>query len=310
MSAEIVVIGGGGFIGSALCRRLVERGESVQVVCRRGDPGALPPGASLHRAGADDAARILPLLRRSRVVFYLACDTTPGSSANDPGAELNANIAPFVRFLQLIQDRKDLALVYFSSGGAIYGNPSPVPVRETASLAPLSYHGAAKAAIEALLHAHSHRMGAPVVVLRPSNVYGPGQSPREGFGLISTLLHRVRQGESVEIWGDGENVRDYLYIDDCIDACERVLNRLPVISGFHLYNLGSGVGHSTNQVCALVERVTGLSVVRRCCDRRVIDVCNIVLDSSAFDEAFGRSPPVALEEGIRRTWHWLREGGV
>lgn len=304
-AGEILIIGGNGFIGSALCRRLAGRGEIVHLLSRGLPEGPLPAGVRCYQAGLDNRARIAPLLAQCSMVFYLASDTTPGQSAHAPAAEMNANLIPFAGFLELMQEHSATPLIYFSSGGTVYGNPAGCPVIETQPTAPLSYHGAGKVAMEAFLHAFSHQTKTPVVVLRPSNVYGPGQRPRQGFGLISTLLYKVRRGEVLEIWGDGENIRDYLYIDDCIDACECLLEQRERIAGFGLYNLGSGQGHSTNQVCDRVEGVTGLPVARRYSESRSIDVRTVVLDCGRFQKDFGWSPRVSLPEGIGRTWSGL-----
>ena len=145
-------------------------------------------------------------------------------------------------------------LLYVSSGGTLYGNPSVIPVPEDQPLWPVSYHGVGKVAVEAFLRVYGGNHGGRVCVLRPSNVYGPGQILREGFGVIRTMLEHAYHGEPMTFWGDGEAIRDFLYVDDFVEACCRTIDsRAPL----GVYNVGAGVGHSLNSLRAIMERVTG-----------------------------------------------------
>jgi UDP-glucose 4-epimerase len=234
---------------------------------------------------------------------HLASSTTPGVSAREP--ELEApNLALTLQLLQLLQAYPSMHLIFFSSGGAVYGNPAQLPVPEDALLAPLSYHGAAKVAQEMLCQverAHGRR----VSILRPSNAYGPGQGLRAGFGLVRTLLEHARSGSEMEIWGEGTHLRDYIYIDDVVEVTCRLIDD-PGRSG--TYNLGSGVGHSILEVCSLVETVCGRKIRTVLRPARGADVREVVLDCRRLREAIGR-PTVTtdLVTGIRKTWAWLQQ---
>ncbi len=276
----ILLLGGSGFIGNALANRL--KGEAVHI---------------LGRHGAERLEEVLP---RCGTVVHLASATTPGSSARHPDLELG-NLALTLRLLELMQSQPETHLIFFSSGGTVYGNPERLPVAENAAIAPLSNHGAGKAAQEAFCQAFRAR-GHAVTILRPSNAYGPGQTMRGGFGLVRTLLEHARAGTVMEIWGDGENMRDFIYIDDVVEACMRFIG-LPQDSG--TYNLGSGVGHSINQVRHIVERVTGIELKISHRPARGIDVRAVVLDISRLEARLSWKPEINLEEGIGLTWEWL-----
>jgi UDP-glucose 4-epimerase len=275
----VLLLGGTGFIGQALATRLRQRGTEVQVVSRKEVP-------RLHE--------LLPLCS---TVIHLASATTPGTSSAQPALEqVNLNLTRHL--LQCLQGRPDIHLIYFSSGGTVYGDPAQLPVGEDAPLAPLSPYGMAKVAQEDIcrgLRAHGHA----VTILRPSNAYGPGQTIKSGFGLVSTLLENVRLGTAVEVWGDGENVRDFIYIDDLVDATLRLVD-MPTDCG--TYNLGSGVGHSVNQVKRLVEQVTGLPIKTVHRQARTTDVRAVVLDSARLNRQLGWRPDVELVRGVERTW--------
>lgn len=280
MSREhVLLLGGTGFIGSALAVRLRQEGRAVHVVGRK------------------DVHLLEHLLPTCSTVIHLASATTPGASSAQPALE-QANLDLTRHLVQCLQEQPDTHLIYFSSGGTVYGNPLELPVCEDSAIAPISPYGVAKAAQEDIckgLLAH----GNPVTILRPSNAYGPSQTPKSGFGLVRTLLEHARMGTTMEIWGDGENVRDYLYIDDVVEA---TLSLMRLLQHSGTYNLGSGQGHSVNQVKNLVEQVTGLPVKTIFRPARGIDVRAVVLDSTRLCERLGWWPSVELVQGVETTW--------
>ncbi len=299
MNCDVLLLGGG-FIGAALADRLAVEGRQVHVLT----PNAVPKLEGVHylQGYMDDQELLDELLPRCRAVIHLASSTTPAKSNSLPVCELE-NLAPSLRMLQKLQDYPETHLVFFSSGGTIYGNPRCLPVPEDAQLAPLSYHGAGKVALEAFLCALRSR-GQAVTILRPSNAYGPGQALKNNFGLIRTMLEHVRCGTPLEIWGDGENVRDFIYIDDITEACSRFV-ALPQDNG--TYNLGSGKGYSVNEVRGIVEQITGVKLETVYHQARQIDVRAVVLNISRIEEETSWRPQTSLEEGVRRTWNWLKQ---
>lgn len=281
---DVLLLGGTGFIGSALAERLEQ--EKIAV----------------HILGRQDTEKLKNVLPLCGTVVHLASATTPGSSARHPEMELD-NLALTLRLLELMQNQPETHLIFFSSGGTVYGNPERLPVTEDAAIAPLSNHGAGKAAQEAFCQIF-RGAGHAVTILRPSNAYGQGQAMRGGFGLIRTLLEHARAGTTMEIWGDGENLRDFIYIGDVVDACMRFI-ALPQDSG--TYNLGSGRGYSINQVRYIVEQATGIELQVSHRPARGIDVRAVVLDISRIEARLSWKPQTSLEDGVKHTWNWLRQ---
>lgn len=280
----VLLLGGAGFIGSALAARLKKEKMSVYV---------------LGRHEGEQLEHVLP---QCGTVIHLASTTTPASSATNPDLEL-ANLALTLRLLKLLKGQPETHLIFFSSGDTVYGNPDRLPVNEDAPIAPLSTYGAGKAAQENFCQAFRSQ-GHAATIFRPSNVYGPGQSIQHGFGLIRTMLEHARHGTAFEIWGDGENVRDFIYIDDIVEASIHLLKR-PKDSG--TYNLGSGIGYSINQVKGIVEAVCRVELKTIHRPARDIDVRSVVLDSSGLNARLGWEPSVGLEEGKARSWEWLQQ---
>lgn len=301
---SVLLLGGTGFLGTALAQRLAREQWDVCVVGRRAVHSAIA-GVVSRQASLDDAAMLRELLPHYRTVVHLASTTTPGSSAHSPVREVEENVLPALRLLEVLAEFEPVRLVYASSGGTLYGNPAVLPVPEDQPLWPLSNHGVGKVAVEGFLRVYGGQHGGRVTVLRPSNVYGPGQVLREGFGVIRTMLERARQGTAMEFWGDGETVRDYLFIEDWVEACWRLLAPGAPVG---VYNVGAGEGCSLNTLRAMVERVTGRELRVRWTPARVVDVRGVVLDSTRLRTATGWAPQITLEEGIQQMWAWL-EGG-
>jgi UDP-glucose 4-epimerase len=280
---DVLLLGGTGFIGGALARRLEQEKKAV------------------HILGRHDGERLENVLPQCGTVIHLASATTPGSSAAHPTLELS-NLALTLRLLELMQSQPETHLIFFSSGGTVYGNPLQLPVVEDSPIVPLSNHGAGKAAQEVFCQAFRAR-GHAVTILRPSNAYGPGQAIRRNFGLVRTMLECVRADTTLEIWGDGENIRDFIYIDDVVEASMRLIN-LPQESG--TYNLGSSIGYSINQVRHIVEDISGRELRTICRPARGIDVRNVVLDNSRLNARLDWQPAVTLRDGVALTWEWLQ----
>ncbi len=217
--------------------------------------------------------------------------------------DVEENLLPAARFLEILAMAPPSRLLLLSSGGVLYGNPRYLPVDEEHPISPLSSHAAGKAALESFFTAFANSSGVSLAILRPSNLYGPGQSLRTGFGIVRTLLEKARHGEPIEIWGDGETVRDYLYIDDAVDACLRLID-MPEATG--PFNVGSGCGTSINALVKLAEEVAGraIPIIRR--PERDTDVRAVVLDSVRLHEAIGWTAKTLLKDGLRRTWNWLQ----
>jgi UDP-glucose 4-epimerase len=194
-------------------------------------------------------------------------------------------------------------IVYLSSGGTVYGDPRRLPVSEDHPLDPLCSYGIVKVAVEKYLNMYSVLEGLNATVLRVSNPYGgTARRTNDLQGVVPIFLRKMVAGESIEIWGDGSTVRDYIYIDDLIDAMVCALG----LQGSGVYNIGSGVGHSLNEVLKILSDVTGIEARVRYSAPRGFDVSRIVLDVSRAKEALGWRPSTTLHQGCSRYWDLLR----
>lgn len=295
------VLGAGGFIGRALLARLAAAGVDVIAATRR---PVHVEGARVRNVVADfdRPQHFVDLLADCDAIVHAAAVSTPASSSARP--QVDGNLATTLALLEALQQHPDRRLLFLSSGGTLYGDhPGLAP--EEAPMRPRSYHGAGKAAAEHFIHAWAAQFGGTATILRPSNVYGPGQQDRPGFGLVPTALRCLVEGRPLPVYGDGSHVRDYLYIDDLVDLCERVL-AAAATPGAQVYNASAARGTSVTELLDLVELTCGASLLRHAQPPRAVDVHRIVPDNAAARTAFDWLARVPLEEGLRRTWHWYR----
>lgn len=300
MNNAIVVLGAAGFIGRHLAEHLAMCGEPVIAATRR--PARFDDPRIVNAvAPFDTVEHFLPLLAQSRCVIHAASSSTPGSSAAQP--QLDGNLRATLALIEALQRHPDRTLLYLSSGGTLYGDRERA-AREDDPLRPRSYHGAGKAAAEHFIHAWAMQYDGTAIVLRPSNVYGPGQLPREGFGIIPAAFDCAMRDAPLTVWGDGGTVRDYLYVEDLVALCVSSLEPGRA-SGTHVFNAAGGEGIPLNLLLDAIDRTTGRQLRRDHQPVRRVDVRHIVPDNSAARTAFGWQPVTMLEQGLRQTWQWF-----
>ncbi len=307
MPHGILLLGGAGFVGRALTARLKDLRKEYYVVGRgaRGLQGKSTE--EYYIASLDNKQVLQKLLPRCRVVVHLASDTTPGVSALQPAFEATSNLLPSLRLLEILQDYSHITLIFVSTGGAIYGDCHGGKASEDMHLSPLSYYGAGKAAFEKFIHAYTKQTGNRAVILRPSNIYGPDQPYRPGFGIIPTIFYHLFAGKTMEVWGDGETVRDYLYIDDFIDCCIRLISKPIARDRAAIYNVGSGKGVSLNTLFIMIETISGNRVKRNYQPTRAVDVNRIILDSSRMQRDYLCKNKTDLNSGLTKALTWYQD---
>ena len=298
MMRKVLVVGAAGFIGQHLMRALAAAGVGAvaRVHRQQGDFGSAVPTIATGSARA-------ALPADCDAVVWLASGTTPAGSASDPLLELRSNLAPLLELLQALQSQPDCHLLYVSSGGTLYGDVDR-PAAEALAAHPRSYYAAGKAAAEHFIEAWCRQYSGTATVLRPSNVYGPGQTLHGGFGVIPTAMGCLLRDAPMTLWGDGESLRDYLYIDDFIAACMAAL-RQPSPRCLRVFNVCSGQATSLNQLLAQIEQVAGRTLQRDQRPSRSVDLRSVLLDGAHIRETLGWTPRTSLQAGLRHTWQWL-----
>lgn len=298
-----IVLGGGGFLGVNLCRRLVASGRRVRAFGRRcAFPQALA-GVDWYQGDFSDASALAAAIESHDIVFHLVHTTTPHSSNLDMAADLQ-NVSSSIALLDISRDLGVKRIVFVSSGGVLYGRVKQIPTPEDAPTEPITAHGISKLAIEKYLALYEHLYDLDYRVLRVGNPFGPFQVATKNQGIIAALIPRALARESTEIWGDGSVVRDYLFVDDVVDALEAAaVDR----SDLRVFNIGSSRGRSLREIIAAIETQLGrkLEIVWK--PGRPIDVPVSVLSIDRARSVLGWTPKTPFEQGLEQTIAWWRE---
>ena len=293
-----VVTGGAGFIGSNLVDALIGRGDEVVVVDNF---------ATGKREQLNPAARLLehdirePYEIDADVVFHLAAQADVQTSMKRPEYDAAVNVVGTVNVLQASPRAQ---VIFASSGGAGYGECA-VPANEDAPFLPLSPYGIAKKCGEAYLLGWNRIHGSSHVPLRFANVYGPRQDAGLEGGVVAIFLERLARGDGTTIYGDGSQSRDFVYVDDIVAALLATVGK----SGGP-YNVGTGEDMTVAQLHAACENVAGVDAAPRLEDARLGDVQRSVLDPALIERELGWRAQVSLEDGLRRTWAWMKDQGA
>jgi UDP-glucose 4-epimerase len=291
-----IVTGGAGFIGSHVVDALLARGDDVWVVdnLATGSRENVADGAELVVTDVREPLEQLFDEAGPDVCFHLAAQADVITSVERPDYDAEVNVLGTVRVLEAAR-RHGTAVVFSSTGGAIYGECER-PVREDDPLHPLSPYGTAKLAGEAYLATWGRLHAMRNVSLRLGNVYGPRQLPSLEGGVVAIFLDRIRAGERTQIFGDGRQTRDFVYVGDVAQALLIAAGRKGV------YNVGTGVETSIVELHALCRRVTGSEQEPEHAPERAGELRRSVLDPELAAQELGWRAEHPLEDGLRATW--------
>jgi UDP-glucose 4-epimerase len=306
---RVLVIGGLGYIGSNLSAALIEADAVVTIVT---------PDRGRHRETADQfdarGARIVEAdIRRSPamratvrgqdVVFNVSGQSGALQSVHDPIADLDVNCTGNLVLLEALRTDNPGAKLVFASSRLVYGAPRSLPVSEHHEGAPLCPHGVHKALVEHYLTVYGHLHGLRSTTLRITNPYGPGQpAERKTYGVVNYLIHRALSGQTLPIFGDGTQVRDYVYIGDVVGALLRA--GADAKSDGRTYNVASGAGIAMIDAARLIIETAGAGRIEFQAWPplvREIDTGDFIADVSRIDRELGWRPSVTFAEGLRRT---------
>jgi len=300
----VMVIGASGFIGRSVCRTLVGKGFRVVALCRS-DSGLHDLSGTVPVVGAQDDRSVLESwLPICDAVIHAASDSTPGTTDQQPVLEVDLNLSPSLRFLEVLMRFPDCKLIYISSAGAIYAGDALCG--EAAKVLPRSCYGAGKLAFESFLIALGQSSHVKSRIIRPTNVYGPGQPVRANFGIIPMLMHHALNETEIEIWGDGNNKRDFLYVDDLSSLCELLVLR-PWTDANEIYNAASDSAVSLRALLDMVEQVSERTIRSVHRPARGVDPGSVLV-SAVKARGIGWSPKTTLMAGLAETWkHFTAE---
>src|SRR5829696_2847227 len=301
--ARAVVTGGAGFIGSHVADALLERGDDVLVVddLSSGRRELVPEAAAFEQIDIVDAEALAAAVDGfgPDLVCHLAAQASVTVSVERPQYDCSVNVAGTLNVCESAR-RHDAPVVFASTGGALYGDDAPLPTPETFEPEPLSPYGASKRAGEAYVTTWARLHGAPNVVLRLGNVYGPRQNPHGEAGVVAIFSEKLLAEEPPALRGDGAPTRDYVHVSDVAKAF--VLAADGGKSG--VYNVGTGVTTSTARLLEILQDAAGTSVSPRRVPLQAGELRASRLDASRIERNLGWRSTVDVETGLRETFDW------
>jgi nucleoside-diphosphate-sugar epimerase len=308
-----LVTGGAGFIGSHIAERLLGEGHAVRIYDnfssgKRANVDVLGAHPHLEVIEADvrDAAALERAAEGCDVVFHEAAVVSVPYSVAHPQETHDVNIQGTLNVLHAARAR-GVKRVVFACSAAIYGEEPTLPKRETMAPAPMSPYGVEKIAGEYYLQTWSKLYGVDTVSLRYFNVFGPRQDPTSAYsGVISIFVDRALKGEAPTIFGDGEQCRDFVYVDNVVDANLRAATAPAERVSGRAYNVACGERTTLKALLATIERIVGTQVGAKYAPGRAGDIKDSLADIARAREELGYSPKVGLEEGLRRLIEFVR----
>jgi UDP-glucose 4-epimerase len=301
----VVVTGGAGFIGSHVAEVFLGRGDDVLVVddLSTGREENVPEGASFAKVDITDAAAVHDAFDsfRPTLVSHLAAQASVTVSVERPDHDLNVNVGGTMNVLNAAK-RHGAAVVFASTGGALYGDDAPLPTDETFSPQPLSPYGASKLAGEAYVATWARLNDSPNVILRLGNVYGPRQSPHGEAGVVAIFSDRLLNGEPPPLRGEGRATRDYVHVKDVARAF--VIAADGGRAG--TFNVGTGRQTSTSELLDLLQAAAGTAIEPRSEALQPGELRASALDASRIKRELGWKPTVDVGEGIPETFAWYK----
>ncbi|MBU1706934.1 NAD-dependent epimerase/dehydratase family protein [bacterium] len=301
---RILVTGGAGFIGSHVADAFSSRGHAVAVLdnLSTGFRRNIPKEARffeqniLYKEGVTHCFKEF----RPEIICHHAAQMDVRFSIEEPEFDAQTNILGTLHLILAAVEFHVHKFIYVSSGGAVYGEPDALPVSENHPVKPDCAYGITKHTPEHYLYLYKQLEALDYTVLRYANVYGPRQNPKGEAGVNAIFIDHMLEGKPPVIYGDGEQLRDYVYVSDIVEA-----NILALEKGSgQILNIGSGMGTSVNQIASILAKLLDFHEAPIYAPARAGEIQNIYLDPTLAKKILGWNTKISFEEGLRRTIEW------
>jgi len=300
-----VILGGGGFLGYHLCQALLTAGHRVRVFDRPNlKRFSLPDnGGDAEWIEGDfvNQEDLEPAISGCDIIYHLVSTTLPKSSNDNPVYDMETNVIGTLRLLDLAKNHNK-KIIFVSSGGTVYGIPEEVPIKESHPTNPICSYGIAKLAIEKYLQLYHHLYNLDYCIFRLANPFGERQKVTAAQGAIAVFLHKALHDQTIEVWGDGTVVRDYVYVKDAIAP---LVKAITYSGDCRIFNIGSGEGKSLNEVVAAIGALLGRPIRYTHVQARAFDAPSNVLDITLAARFLDWAPKTSFHEGLSRTLRWI-----
>ena len=297
---KVLVIGGNGFIGTNLCKYLSGKDVDVYSMDIR-EPKETLANVTYVAGDFFDDVFLKELVEDKDVIYHAISTVQPGNSNEKYMSGYSRDLLQTVKLCSFLLGTKT-RMIFLSSGGTVYGNQEIQPIKEDAVPLPINHYGNVKLCIENTIRIFNMQMHTKMLVARIANPYGPAQDYQKGVGFIDAVIKKTLKKETVSVWGDGNIIRDYIYIDD---VCKMLYQMSEYEGDEEVFNLSSGTGTSQNEIIAMVQKINPAIQVEYL-DYRSVDAKKIVLDNSKI-QSICNINILSIEEGIKRYYQNLQE---
>lgn len=244
------------------------------------------------------------ILKEQEIIYHLVSTVVPSTSNQHISQDIQANVLFSAKLFEACVKNYVKKVIFISSGGTVYGKEANCPLSEDNHTNPISSYGLQKVMIEQLLYLYNYMYGLDYRIIRLANPYGPYQRPNGILGAVTTFTYKALKGEKIVVYGDGSVVRDYIYIDDAINAILTIANN---DNQYHIFNVGSGCGTSIKQLIEEIEKTLCLKMEVMYNEARSVDVPINYLDISRYEKNYGKLNLVNLHNGILKTADFMKK---
>jgi len=304
---RIIVTGGAGFIGSNVADAYINEGYKVAIIdnLRTGKKRNINKKAKFYQTDILNKKELREVFEdfKPHFVNHHAANAQVRLSIEKPLFDAKNNIIGSLNLIDLSRQFKVKKFIYANSGGAGYGEPRKIPVKESHPIAPLSPYGASKQVAEQYLKVYNYLYNLDWTALRYANIYGPRQDPHGEAGVVAIFAGSMLKNKICKINGNGKNTRDYVYIGD---VCRANLRATKIKTKHHSFNIGTGVENSTKKIFDLLKEEIGYKK-KPIFSPEVPEVKRICLDTNLTKKELGFKPKVKLSDGIKKTVEWLKK---
>lgn len=308
MKKRCVIIGGTGFLGMNTAKALLNAGCSVVIIDKKMSKKYLFPEIfefiDLHIFDYKNKDKLGSVLRKDDILFHFASSTLPGSSPDQIEKGISNDIVGSIGLFRAAVKKDVSKIIFASSGGTVYGDVKINPIIENTLNNPKCFYGVSKLLVEKYLKLFHVLYGIDYVIYRISNAYGPGQNPDSNQGLIANVIGKMLKNKPINIYGEGQTIRDYIFIDDIANAFLRAANNNVIKND--VFNIGTGIGYSVAEVVEKISKTLKVKpqIIRE--ENRKCDVKINILDSNKFKMISGWEPKIDIEQGIEMTHKWIK----
>lgn len=296
---KVLVIGGNGFIGRNLCQTLAERGMAVYSFDIE-EPEEIKPGIEYIKGDFFNDEELKEIVKDKEMIVHAISTINPGNSSANYFRGYEKDLLQTVKLCSMLTEKNE-KIVFLSSGGTVYGNQKEQPIKESALPLPINHYGNVKLCIENVMRTFDVLINTKFLIARVSNPYGPGQDYTKGVGFVDAAVKKTLKGEPIEIWGNGEVVRDYIHIED---VCEMLYALMSYEGEETTFNISSNEGISQNKVLEILEALEP-KIEKTYKPGRSVDCEKIILDNSKFMEVY-KKDILPFSKGIQSYYSYLK----